>query len=663
MPAKKGLRPFLITSTAIIGGAAIIAPSVSSVVSGEVQTDTRAYLELKDHESSLEARKEFYTSKAFDLIKVIDLEWSQNKNDEHLQLREDLLELIEEKINSVFVENRKEYNESVFTNARELIEAARKELCTKRCPQSRTEINKVAASVNFTFVGTPAEIDKKITLDNVEDYLMIENQDKLIDTKVKYGHVKEIKKDDKEIIVLVIYQVIRGNEVSDWKKAEVAGSAGGTEVFPSPSPVPELKPITPITPSPGTQPINPGPGHQPTKINFDEIAKKAIINYPNKSNVIIDELTKQIVIDNTMITNIDGATYKVTNYKKISNTEIEVTYTLWKDNQSKEGFVAKINGFKEKTTKPTPPNPNTPPTPGGDDRLNIKKEYYDPEINPPYFLDRKPYKKTTIEWRNIYHGTLQYDASNNYYASLNGLKGQELFNAVFNLQNKYRNNVKSYDSLKSLYLTTFNDKYFDEDGKETLIDLYTENPDGKDHAKYWGTNMSSGFNREHLVPQSWFNKNSKTRCDAHFVWPADASINSARGNGSYFWVPKPKRTTANGTKLFGNQQCEPIDLFKGDVARAFLYFQITWRNGMSANGTDVFTSSFPFFTEKYLQCYREWNKLDAVDLFEIDHNNAFARHQGKLRNPFIDYPELVELIWGKTNKTFENRGVLVGIKR
>ena len=42
----------------------------------------------------------------------------------------------------------------------------------------------------------------------------------------------------------------------------------------------------------------------------------------------------------------------------------------------------------------------------------------------------------------------------------------------------------------------------------------------------------------------------------------------------------------------------------------------------------------------------EWNELDPVDDFERNRNNVIFTEWQHNRNPFIDYPEWAEDIWG-----------------
>ncbi len=76
------------------------------------------------------------------------------------------------------------------------------------------------------------------------------------------------------------------------------------------------------------------------------------------------------------------------------------------------------------------------------------------------------------------------------------------------------------------------------------------------------------------MPQSWFKKEKLARQDAHHVWPTDILVNNKRDNYPFGKVTNAIFTSKNGTKI-DNYLAEPIDEFKGDIARAHLYFAIT----------------------------------------------------------------------------------------
>ena len=77
----------------------------------------------------------------------------------------------------------------------------------------------------------------------------------------------------------------------------------------------------------------------------------------------------------------------------------------------------------------------------------------------------------------------------------------------------------------------------------------------------------------------------------------------------------------------------PGDEWKGDVARAVLYLNIRYGEDYKEVGT--------------LDLFLKWNREDPVSAFEKNRNNVIENAQGN-RNPFIDNPYLVTLIWGGT---------------
>ncbi|MCT4469690.1 endonuclease [Mycoplasma sp. HS2188] len=284
---------------------------------------------------------------------------------------------------------------------------------------------------------------------------------------------------------------------------------------------------------------------------------------------------------------------------------------------------------------------------------------------------------------------------NNYYSSLNGLRGKELFEELSKIQAEkvaIKNSREiinqgpnkhdyQYAELYNIYKTAFADNFFEKD--QSIIDIYSENPNGKDPYVYSFNNYEgrdknnksgkkinntkgegSVFNREHTVPQSWFNKEPNIRTDAHFVFPSDKKVNADRGNGIYYTVDNGAKISLNGTKTTANYT-EPIDAFKGDLARATLYFVLTyplsWEDGKGS--ADLFKNTFPYLNKKYLDTYIDWSKKDGIDGFDIQRNNEIAKYYGGLRNPFSDYPNLASLIFGTGDDVFVDKGILVGLNQ
>ena len=148
------------------------------------------------------------------------------------------------------------------------------------------------------------------------------------------------------------------------------------------------------------------------------------------------------------------------------------------------------------------------------------------------------------------------------------------------------------------------------------------------------------------------------RSDMFIVVPTDKKVNSMRANFPYGKVTSPTYTSLNGTKLGPNTYLtqytgsafEPIGEYKGDFARSTFYVATAYENNVAAwqansNANDVLNgSSYQCFDDWYLKMLYDWHVLDPVSTKEIDRNNDIYMMQGN-RNPYIDHPEYVLLVW------------------
>src|SRR5690606_2788376 len=97
---------------------------------------------------------------------------------------------------------------------------------------------------------------------------------------------------------------------------------------------------------------------------------------------------------------------------------------------------------------------------------------------------------------------------------------------------------------------------------------------------------------------------------------------------------------------------EPIDEFKGDIARIYFYFATRYQNQISNwSSFQMFDgSSDKVFDDTFLSILLTWHQNDPVSQKEIDRNNDIYDFQNN-RNPFVDHPEYVNLIWNPTPDT------------
>lgn len=149
------------------------------------------------------------------------------------------------------------------------------------------------------------------------------------------------------------------------------------------------------------------------------------------------------------------------------------------------------------------------------------------------------------------------------------------------------------------------------------------------------------LNVEHTWPRSRFGTkkgSAKFRiqeADLHHLYPSDSVANSRRGNYKFaqFSGKEPGLLDCPSSKkgyvsASGEDGFEPPENHKGNVARALFYFAVRYDLRISEH------------EEFFL---RQWNIIDPVDEEEIRRNNEVSNIQGN-RNPFIDDPELADLI-------------------
>lgn len=220
---------------------------------------------------------------------------------------------------------------------------------------------------------------------------------------------------------------------------------------------------------------------------------------------------------------------------------------------------------------------------------------------------------------------------------------------------------QGYGGLWQTYKSSDIDMYYEKDN--TILDIYSENPKGKDPYTY---KLGSGqcgiygkegdcYNREHIIPQSSFNSAAPMVSDAHFIPPTDGKVNGMRSSYPHGEVNIAKWTSENGSQLgsskingYNGLVFEPIDEFKGDIARMYFYFATRYEDKVSHFDYEMFNGTDDqVFKEGFLQMLLQWHKADPVSKSEITRNNAIYKRQNN-RNPFIDHPEYAELIWGKT---------------
>jgi len=259
-----------------------------------------------------------------------------------------------------------------------------------------------------------------------------------------------------------------------------------------------------------------------------------------------------------------------------------------------------------------------------------------------------------------------------YYSSADGLTCSSLKTALYNIIKPSVSNPVPDPTYREILesITMTDAKINDSHTKEILWDIYSDNPTGPEPYEYTfgspyqdkgtgGTAEGQFYNREHTFPQAWFGgKVEPMYSDLFIVYPTDKKVNGLRANSAYGVVGTPTFTSLNGSKignnifspLFTGTVFEPIDSFKGDVARSNLYVATAYEDKIAswqsnANADDILNgTSYPSFDDWYIGLLYQWHLQDPVSQKEIDRNNEVYMLQGS-RNPYIDHPEYVALVW------------------
>ena len=240
---------------------------------------------------------------------------------------------------------------------------------------------------------------------------------------------------------------------------------------------------------------------------------------------------------------------------------------------------------------------------------------------------------------------------NGYYNAASGKSGQELKTALFKIIGPHTD--VGYGGL----FTVYQKSDLRPDGK--IWDMYsgTTNYSIDDHN---GSYSKEGdmYNREHSVPQSWFQKASPMKSDAFHVVPTDGYVNNRRENFPFGNVSAPTYTSNGGFSKVGRcanpgysgTAFEPNDEYKGDFARIYFYMATCYENRIGSWGGVFGKGTYPGMAQWELDVLLKWAKEDPVSKKEIDRNNAVYKFQHN-RNPYVDFPGLEQYVWGEKKDT------------
>lgn len=172
---------------------------------------------------------------------------------------------------------------------------------------------------------------------------------------------------------------------------------------------------------------------------------------------------------------------------------------------------------------------------------------------------------------------------------------------------------------------------------------------------------AAGMDIEHSLPKSWWGGNENDAYkDLYLLNPADRVANNNKSNYPPGILNDSNKVNNNvffmgKDTLWNDYAFSVIDEYKGDFARAYFYVatayhDMTWDSKYAAYVTNT---SYLTFTPYLIEVLLQWHRIDPVSEKEINRLDAISTIQHN-RNPFIEYPELVEYIWGNKKGTIVN---------
>ncbi|MDL2241430.1 endonuclease [Bacteroidales bacterium OttesenSCG-928-L03] len=238
-----------------------------------------------------------------------------------------------------------------------------------------------------------------------------------------------------------------------------------------------------------------------------------------------------------------------------------------------------------------------------------------------------------------------------YYDSSFGKKKNVLKTAMKEII--YEHTQLTYKELWTAFIST------DNKGNNVVWDMYSEG-NSKEYTYHYTDDQCGNYNkegdcynREHSFPKSWFNNDYPMYTDLFHLYPTDGSVNGMRSNFPFGEVKTPTKTSLNGSKLgpcsypgYTGTVFEPIDQFKGDFARTYFYMVTCYEDKISGWSSAMLDGKkYPGYTTWAINMLMEWSRKDPVSQKEINRNDSVYIIQGN-RNPYIDYPQLAEYVWG-----------------
>ena len=262
-----------------------------------------------------------------------------------------------------------------------------------------------------------------------------------------------------------------------------------------------------------------------------------------------------------------------------------------------------------------------------------------------------------------------------YYDGINGKKDAELKTALSNIVkggeryaygvNDYhtssnppeweKGDLKAYGTWQALPQTDMHPDGIVWDMYSNCVRYYPNKPG----------ESGCSLNIEHCLPKSWWGGDvNDAYKDLYHLNPSDQRANGQKSNYAPGHVLKADKFDNGSFKMAkaGNSSTgyicfEPEEQYRGDFARAYFYIATAYEDFTWKSGTSPFDAAKAIDNDSYLEfqpwlieVLLDWHRADPVSDKERCRADRISDIQHN-RNPYIDYPELVEYIWGNKKGT------------
>lgn len=255
---------------------------------------------------------------------------------------------------------------------------------------------------------------------------------------------------------------------------------------------------------------------------------------------------------------------------------------------------------------------------------------------------------------NPTYGNVTSTAPSNYYSSLEGLSGNSLKQALQDIiANPSEVHLHSYADIWDIIRVADQNPA----NHSKVWCMYIEQPMSKIDQQQ-SSSIVGKWNREHIFCQSrgGFEVASGDLADGISTWNATSASSTVDGvsDAHHIRVENGQENSSRNNKNYGINNTSTVyagptntrGSWKGDVARSLFYMAVRFNGLNIVNGDPLeHNGTLPSGNIGDLATLLTWNSTDLRDDFEMNRNNYIYTWQNN-RNPFIDYPNLVDYIFG-----------------